>query len=489
MVYERFIQLLKEGHFKALEQARTVFREVLRGEIRIMADYRVKDFFKEFNIYRLELVLWHDREGKLILGGLLKDGTTLLLTSDDMGMTFTMHDVGKIGLIRGGIVTRKGTVILGTTEGYIIRSVDLKKWEYERIVPDDGLWNFTEKDGEIYAGTYPYTCRIIKSVDEGKTWSIIDLTAYDDHVHNVYYDRYEDRFLILTGDTTYRVMETKDFVTFTTLRTGTSYIGIETFQRTPTEGGVLLGAEAPGRISLNPKDLSIELFSLHIPYTIGGASHVFCLKRAGTLWVACTHNQGDIVWSNDMITWNRIRIGEPTVSIDHNDIYVFIVSWYHLIAIRKTHLERLKVEKRWVLKYENVDVTVPAGESVYHDLNNRLPFRLLAVYLTGNVAGGAAIIPRPYRYKGDGGREEVAYFYSTSITALRSLFSPVKGDTDFGWLKNVYHLYRYVSDTDYHQRIVFDPPYDSPLGGGLRLWNSDTVERRFYLAVVYLVEF
>jgi len=32
MVYERFVQLLKEGHFLALEQAREIFREVLREE-------------------------------------------------------------------------------------------------------------------------------------------------------------------------------------------------------------------------------------------------------------------------------------------------------------------------------------------------------------------------------------------------------------------------------------------------------------------------
>jgi len=37
MVYEKFIQLLKEGHRKALEQARAVFREVLREEFALGA--------------------------------------------------------------------------------------------------------------------------------------------------------------------------------------------------------------------------------------------------------------------------------------------------------------------------------------------------------------------------------------------------------------------------------------------------------------------
>jgi len=328
-------------------------------------------------------VFYHKPTDTLVLGCRTKEGYNVVLTSSDKGETWreVYRDPRVLGGIHSGIITRAGTLLLGSFGGSgglpcIYRSEDLETftrvWEGWEIPHGGDVLKFAEDTkGNIYCSaicTEAPRIHFLKSSDDGKTWREVG-TYDDDHVHDIRYDKWNDRFIIITGDTVYATLETKDFETFTTLRTGKDYTAVEFLS-----GAVILCMENHW-ISINPSDLSwektITSVRRQLAYRSSDASVAsiaepatyitFGFFWAGNLLTLVGWDSGYLWFSTDIRNWNRINLGDSIRWVASDESYVYATGGKTFFRLRKAYLSNLRltsppVGEYWVFGWDGIEI-------------------------------------------------------------------------------------------------------------------------------------
>ena len=107
-------------------------------------------------------------------------------------------------------VSSHKTIFVSGNDFPLLRSTDGgKTWEKSH---DWSFWRMTEDEGRhiVYAGNYsrqrhpPYTAKLFKSADEGKTWQTIFQDERLDHIHSVAWDAKYHILYLTAGDTSHR---------------------------------------------------------------------------------------------------------------------------------------------------------------------------------------------------------------------------------------------------------------------------------------------
>jgi len=311
-----------------------LLRRVVREEF-----LRVKQVDFTGKLLGTGAVFWCEKLGAVVLNAVGLGNHMVVLVSYDRGETRreVFRDARDLGSRRGGYVTRNGVVLLSAGTA-LYRSEDLEVFErvYESAALGVTRWFVEMGDGSLYAvemfDVAP-KIRFIKSVDGGKTWASTGGSIDDDHVHQMVWDRWRDRGLIVTGDTAHGVWATTDFVTITKLTTlnRPTPIGV-----LPFEKGMLLLCEN-NRVYVAPTDAAwvkpIATLARHwgtlsgdglIPPLDAPWTYVtYGLFRVGPLVLVPGWDAGFLWFSREGREWNRVNLRGSVQWIDGDDRFVY----------------------------------------------------------------------------------------------------------------------------------------------------------------------
>jgi len=376
MVYEIFIELLKEGHKKALEAVRLTkeeIRKVLREELR-----------EELTSIDLSANLRYTsgpdgiavRDGKVYIAGSSLDGYPIILVSEDRGKTWEelyKHPYADgERMFRTLHFTRKGTLIAtlhnGTLSG-IVRSEDLKKFDlvFSSTIPI--AWVAEDGDGRLYTDC---GMDLTRSLDDGKTWAIWISLPTDDHIHHMIYDKFRERIMVITGDTAYMILDVTLDGVVTVMRRGCAYTGIYPIRIGGMEVIVyLLGTDIGlNSVTINPADFTEEKFLLNTfshritDFDLGyfPVDFIRPIYKDGHI-IYCPTNDGALYWTPNLTDWYVIRGLEGSLGLAFDDYFIYIVPEYgktfYLIA--KRFLRNLSE------KIENPLWRIPTEERIQDD--------------------------------------------------------------------------------------------------------------------------
>jgi len=366
MVYERFIELLKEGHRRALEAVELTgigVRKIIREEL--TESFTVT--FPEFD-YLLDMEYDPVRDIIYICGALRSPPQRgVIYYSQDKGRTWSeLYRATVDRPITAMKVTKSGFLVFLVFRTGIFMTTDLK--EFPQVLAGDFMtFHIAEDDdGNLLApledrSVTPTMLRFYRSTDEGRTWSL--QSTYDnDHAHGIAFNpRWIDPWVVTVGDRVWQVISLNKDATVITVRHPAWLANFVTIGVLPYGGLSAAGliftqgdAVSHGFACAFSRDFTewrrIADFPHDRRWAVSDAIPYEPVNMDGIIVVPCWES-GEIRLTENLYDWKMLRGVDAAKRVAFDKEYVYILGRWSIVRLRKEQLLRQAVKPSTIPLY------------------------------------------------------------------------------------------------------------------------------------------